>query len=127
MKTCIIYQLTDPKTFEANSLAPAQQLAIKHDLPLAVVYCLEKWDNLATNQLNRVEADLQPFDIPLITLVGELNKVFQGFVGHTQPMQIFHQGAGSTGKLTKHPIAWPGVVLSTNQLDKLAQAGQLAC
>ncbi len=130
VNSCVVYVLT--KYFENNwpgDLAVAQQKALNNKLPLAVVYCLEQWNDHELDELRPVETDLADLGIPLIVLIGEAKATLNGFIHHTNPSHLakYDSNYQDDGRLISHPISWPGVVIKINQLEELHAKGKLAC
>lgn len=111
------------------SIEDAQQAAVAADVPFCIVYCMEVWGPSVLEQLMPTETVLATLNIPLIVLVGPAKATLAGFMHHTNPLQQF---GGSLPdpmslKLSKHPVAWPGVVIPIQELIQLQAAGKLAC
>ncbi len=93
----VLYIMSRDRRIKYNySLATAQQSAIQQKLPLAVVYCLYKVENRAREHLKfiltglkELESDLKQYNIPLMLLFGEPERVLPGLIHHTQPCQVF--------------------------------------
>ena len=127
----VIYVFTLGERIEKNrSLLAAQREALKHRLPLAVVWCVEPpiaAKTLAT--MASVEGELIDFAIPLMTLLGDAKKTLPGLIFHVQPQSIFDKTKASKadGRLQLHPHPWPGVVLPLSSLFTPSGEAQLNC
>lgn len=129
-KSCVVYVLRHARsTVGSRALYKAQQRALEHDLPLAVVYCLETWNEAILDELRPVEVQLSKKNIPLIVLIGAEAKTLSGFIYHTAPLQVIDGTSmeQSGQKLVVHPHKWPGVVIAIDELVTLQAAGKITC
>lgn len=127
----VLYVTESPEISEAH-IAGAQHFASARDLPFAVVYCLEEVnpekqvDILGGFRI--VETHLKRFNIPLIVLIGQRDKVLPWMGGHVKPVRIFTStDTVEQGSLQAHPLAWPGRVMTVAELQAMVSGDQTYC
>lgn len=116
--------MQDNLSVEGNqSLSAAQVVALKHQLPLAVVFCWVSRDDITVvPRLKKIEQQLSEYDIPLLTLVGASEKVLPGLFHHVQPVAVFTDDSpvhDLPPALVPHPVSWPGKVITVSELQAL--------
>jgi hypothetical protein len=128
MASCVVYK-ADASAINSGQIDDAaQQTALEHSVPMAVIYCLEHWEAPMVELLKQYEAKLQAKNIPLIVLIGSKDKMFRAFLHHTHPLNVFDKPAQTTvDELVYHPFSWPGVVIPVQKLQELHDAGSLVC
>lgn len=128
--SCILFVQRSTEV-DVSAITHAQQAAITERLPLAVIYCLEEWEDFVLKKLSAAENALASCNIPLIILLGPAAKTLNGIIHHTRPLEVFYEESPpdnvSMGTLTRHPYPWTGRVISIAELSELHAAGQLAC
>lgn len=96
---CVLYiaEANQLKITDRNLLA-AQSNAIKNNLPLAVVVCLQiqgiihdKKYAASLASLERAEALLADLNIPLMALIGDPLERLKGMIHHTQPRAVYFE------------------------------------
>ncbi len=95
---CVLYVMSrDQRVHDNEALLKAQSFALKHKLPLAVVFCLmpkvgkrsrEQYQWMLTG-LHELEKELSAFNIPFMMLIGDPRTTLMGMVHHTKPAVIF--------------------------------------
>lgn len=127
----ILYVTESPQVDQA-ALALAQQFALEQGLPFAIVHCLEIQEPekqvQRLGEFRELETSLQKYQIPLMVLIGERDKVLPWMGGHVKPVRIFTQDDGvGDNTLQKHPITWPGRVMTIAELQALVSGDQTYC
>ena len=127
-----VLYVTDSPVANIAGFAHAQAYALDQNLPLAVVYCqaIENPDKQLRRigEFRQLEIFLGQYSIPLMILIGSRDKVLPWMSGHVRPVKIFAgAGAPADGKLQKHPVAWPGRVMTVPELQALVSGDQSYC
>jgi len=117
---------------ELGPVVAAQNFALEQKLPLAVVYCLEEQNPVRQVELlggfRELETSLQKYNIPMMVLIGERDKVLPWMGGHVKPVRIFTEAdTPEQGRLQKHPITWPGRVMTIAELQAMVSGDQSYC
>lgn len=131
-RTGSVLYVTDSPVANVAGFAHAQAYALDQQLPLAVVYCqaIENPDKQfqRISEFHPLEIFLGQYSIPLIILIGSRDKVLPWMSGHVKPVKVFAgAGAPADGTLQKHPIAWPGRVMTVAELQTLVSGDQSYC
>lgn len=124
----VIDYSSEPKRY--SSSIEIQEIAMKQQLPLAFVCSLLPEElNKYINKLAAIERLLQKRNIPLIVLLGEPDVVLQALFHHTKPLKVVSVQADTLGlhELVLHPRSWPGTVIPTSELLKIAQNPNSTC
>jgi deoxyribodipyrimidine photo-lyase len=94
---CVLYVMSrDQRVHDNHALAFAQDLALKQQVPMAVVFCLKpNIKNRSREQytwmidgLKEVEARLQTHHIPFMMLIGSPDKTLPSLIHHTNPSTV---------------------------------------
>ena len=115
---CVLF-LLDPDNPDISGIADAQQLALDHQVPLAVVSCVPDQQIDRLQKLLPFEAALAAFNIPLIVLIGESKMTLTGIAHHTKPFRIIKPAEGGSTDLAVHPHHWHGRVITVSEIAKL--------
>jgi deoxyribodipyrimidine photolyase len=107
-----------------QQLAAAQVRASSQGVPFAVLTYVSEAElhtSPKIQQLQAVEADLARHHIPLITLVGDAQKVLSGAIYHLKPLAVFLEQTpvGTQERLQTHPYPWPGTVIPVAKLQTI--------
>jgi hypothetical protein len=108
-----------------NQLYASQQVAIAENLPLAVVHIIDKLAADVPAELERlrfIEKHLDEQNTPLMILVGNPTERLQAVSYHLKPHTVVDFTSQVEGKVVKHPIVWPGRIIS---IDELLRSGFL--
>ncbi len=126
---CILYLLHADKLWLEAGLERAQKDALVQRLPLAVVTCVEpEAFNTKLPYLQQLEKTLDSHNLPLIVLIGTQAATLPSLVKHARPVQVYGQGSGAGNvALTRHPYAWPGVVIKTKELKVIVDNKNYMC
>lgn len=137
---CVVFLVTSPRI--ASGIGEAQALALKLSLPIAVVYCCERPENLET--LAKIESTLDKYGIPLLVLLGNPKQRLPMLFRHVAPLMVYADTQpnahivdllegklkvvkDSSRKLVVHPFSWPGIVMKVADLKPLIEAGVEGC
>jgi hypothetical protein len=131
-RTGSVLYVTDSPVANIAGFAHAQAYALDQNLPFAVVYCqaIQSPDKQLQRigEFRQLEVFLRRYSIPLMILIGSRDKVLPWMSGHVKPVKIFAgAGAPDGGELRKHPIAWPGRVMTVPELQALVSGDQSYC
>ena len=126
----VLFVTTTPQV-DDSKLAAAQNYAVRHDLPYAVVYCLQETDQnrqLDIMQSYRpLETKLAPYNIPFMILIGSRDKVLPWMEGHVKPVRVFTADDQGQGSLRAHPVKWPGRVMTIDELQEMIKTSDNFC
>ena len=107
----------------------AQADALKKRLPLAAVTCIPA--DIYTERLpmlQKLESTLEPYSVPLITLIGTEAATLPSLVKHARPVHVYgHKAEGEMVKIVSHPYKWPGIVIKTDELKKIVDKNEYMC
>jgi hypothetical protein len=123
--------VTATPAVDESKLATAQNYAIQHKLPYAVVYCLEEADPMHQLEIMQayrpLETKLAPFNIPFMILIGAQDRVLPWMSGHVKPVRVFTADDQGQGELQAHPIKWPGRVMTIDELQEMIKTSDNYC
>lgn len=106
-------QLSDP--MEDVLFVLAQKKALNEGLPFAVIARIEAIKPSLRDVLHELEQRLSGFNIPLIVMVGGLEKVTVSINVHLKPIAIYtiqrDDSSIKKSHLVDHIFDWPGVVI----------------
>lgn len=94
---CVLYVMSRDQRVQNNyALVFAQSIAIRHKVPLAVVFCLKPdIPNRSREQyvwmiegLKEVEERLNNLNVPFMMLIGDPNETLTGMMFHTDPVAV---------------------------------------
>lgn len=95
-KSVIYVMSRDQRVNDNHALVFAQDYAIKHKLPLSVIFCLRKSRSRAKEHfewmiqgLKGVESSLESNNIPFILLIGDQEERLLGAFSHLRPKAVF--------------------------------------
>jgi hypothetical protein len=127
----IIYVLTEGEGVLGNGrLVTAQQEALKHHLPFAVIWtAAPQISQVSLTAMQLIEKELGGLNIPLLTIIGNPGDTLPGLIFHTQALVWDGpaQPPSEDAKLSKHPHKWPGVVLNVGQLYDESGRAVVSC
>lgn len=132
MATGSVLYVTESTDVNGAAFVPAQAYAIDGQLPFAVVYCMEQEDIdkqlEILNSFRPLETFLRQYSVPFMVLIGQRDKVLPWMSGHVSPKRIFtaRDGIGQ-GDLQKHPVDWPGRVMTIAELQAMISGDQTYC
>lgn len=132
MATGSVLYVTQSTDVNGAAFVPAQKFAIDQQLPFAVVYCMEQEDAdeqmKILAQFRPLESFLQQYSIPFMVLIGQRDKVLPWMSGHVSPKRIFTADDGlEQADLQKHPVIWPGRVMTIAELQAMISGDQSYC
>lgn len=112
---CVLYVMSRDRQVTDNfALLIAQETAITHKVPLAVVFCLQPYDPTLKNPPSRkyyhqilyglkaVESELATKNIPFMILIGKSSERLGGMIHHTQPAAVYFENNSLRGPSVLH-------------------------
>ncbi|MCX6728110.1 MAG: deoxyribodipyrimidine photo-lyase [Candidatus Saccharibacteria bacterium] len=95
---CVLYVMSrDQRVADNHALIAAQQKAIEHALPLAVIFCLQPKSGNRSREhfewmlegLREVETQLSALSIPFLMLIGDAKTTLPGLIHHTNTLAVY--------------------------------------
>lgn len=123
---CVLYVMSrDQRVHDNHALYFAQQEALRHKVPLAVVFCLRTHSGYRSREqyawmidgLKEIERTLAKVSIPLLLLIGNPKDTLEGLIHHTTPRALYFDMSPLRGAQKLHASIATSIDVPVYEVD----------